>query len=231
VIPVRGGNVIVVNPQTGEALDTGISSGMLTEEERINLSGEKRLEQIGAQGTERRKTQEMIGDQALERIGARGEESRKTKQTIPGKAASATSAEDRGLSPTQQRAEHQNRVNQLVLEAPELADYVSLDPNTKGVVIEEPYNPEKHWSWQKKGKPTQEEYDEIYEYVYGKPREKRAVAQPVAPPARPETKTEPAKKAAAPSDKVIVQDKNGRKYSLPANQLQEAIKQGYTQVK
>lgn len=230
VIPLKGGNVIVVNPQTGEATDTGVPSGSLSDLERINLTGQQKMEQIGAQIQGRKELQSSGQEDALERIKTRGEEQRTTKQTIPGKASGSTSQKgEKELSPTQQRANIQNRANQLVVEVPEYSNYIKVDPNTKGILIEEPYDPNKHWSWQKKNKPSLEEYNDIYEYVYGTPRTKTQ-ASPATTQQKKEAK--PAAKATAtPSDKVIVQDKSGKRYRLPASQLKDAIAQGYTQVK
>lgn len=178
----KGGNVVVINPQTGEVIDTGISSGTLTEEEKLNLTGQQRMEQIAASGNIRKELQNTDHQHNLAEIAARGEQSRTTKQTVPGKAPGSSGSSSKTLSPTQQRAEIQNRANQLVTEFPELANYVKIDANTKGVVIEEPYDPTKHWKWQAKSKPSKEEYDEIYEYVYGKPRATRGTSQPEPKP-------------------------------------------------
>ena len=175
VIPVKGGNVIVVNPQTGEALDTGINSGILSDEERVNLTGEKRLEQIGAQGQVRKDVQGMIGDQRLEQIDASGEESRRTKQTIPGKAASVTGTGiDKPLLPAQEKTRLQLKANEATQEHPEWAEFISIDPNN-GMVKIEPPNPGKFWD----SGPSKEMYDEMIKYISGEKK-----ASPTAVPAK-----------------------------------------------
>lgn len=49
----KGGNIVVVNPQTGEAIDTGVSSGTLSDKDKIELAG-----------GEARKTKEVIPGRA-----------------------------------------------------------------------------------------------------------------------------------------------------------------------
>ena len=122
----KGGNVVLINPLTGEPTDTGIPTGTLTDKERIELTGAQRIEQIGATGAEQRKTLEekQIGD--LENIGARGEEARKTKG-IASPGSSATSQ-----LPTQQVKAQQLKANQAIRDNPEWKSYIST--NADGMV-------------------------------------------------------------------------------------------------
>jgi hypothetical protein len=57
-VMTKGGNVTALDPATGEAHDTGIPTGSLTELDKMNLQQEMRLGQIGATGAEARRTEE-----------------------------------------------------------------------------------------------------------------------------------------------------------------------------
>jgi len=56
VITPRGGNVQLYNPATGETQDTGISSGILSDMDKINLQAEQQINAINAHGAQTRKT-------------------------------------------------------------------------------------------------------------------------------------------------------------------------------
>lgn len=200
----KGGNVTLINRLTGEATDTGIPTGTLSEADRIALTGEQKLTQIGAEGTQKRLTAGMTGQQAMDRIAARGAQARETKQTVPGKAPGSTSA-NKPMSPSQQKVAQQLRANQALQEHPEWAGYIHQDPNTGMIQVDPPSEP----GWFAKGLDVNTR-NSIINYLNSAPG----------------TST-----TNAPSGTVIVQDKKGQKYSLPAEQLQDAIKQGYTQVR
>lgn len=53
----KGGNIMAFNSLTGETTDTGISSGSLSDSDKITLMGEQALERVSAQGEEARKTE------------------------------------------------------------------------------------------------------------------------------------------------------------------------------
>ena len=183
----KGGNVVLINPLTGEPTDTGIPTGSLTDEDRIKLLGQQRLEQISATGDERRETQQMIGDQRLEQIGASGDESRKTKQTIPGKNISS-SVTDKPISPTQQKVQYQLKANQAIQERPEWSEFISINPNSGMVEIEPP---SKTWLGRQTG-PSKEQYDEMVSYISG--RNAKSVSNEITNPV-----TKPVTKPAAKS--------------------------------
>lgn len=129
VVAPKGGNITVINPQTGEAIDTGVPTGSLTDEERINLTSEKRTEQIGTIGEQQRQTLGQRGEQALKEIAARGTEARKTRATTSGGAGTTSQL------PTQQKVAAQLRANQAIQEHPEWADFIEVNPNTGMVQI------------------------------------------------------------------------------------------------
>ncbi len=93
LVTEKGGNVYAINPQFPTMkIDTGIDSGTLSDLDKINLGLDARLEAIGAQGNETRKTEnvrevnrekniDLKDTKEKENIRIRGEESRKLKQT------------------------------------------------------------------------------------------------------------------------------------------------------
>jgi hypothetical protein len=92
----KGGNVMMYNPLTGQTIDTGVSSGELTEEAGITKRGEITRENIthGA-------------DEGIRRDTAR--------------------IENRPQLPQHEMAALKLRVNRLLSEHPEWADYIELD--------------------------------------------------------------------------------------------------------
>lgn len=69
----KGGNFVAQDPLTGKVTDSGVSTGTLTDEDKINITSDRRMEQIGAQGQNQMDVQGLRGDQALDAIGARGD--------------------------------------------------------------------------------------------------------------------------------------------------------------
>lgn len=188
----KGGNVVIINPQTGEATDTGIDSGMLSDEDRINLTGAKRMEQIGAQGGIQKDIQGTKGAQALEQIGARGEEARQTKEVVPG-GAGATSQ-----LPTQQKVGLQIKANKAKQEHPEWSRYINTD-QTGMVEITPPST-----SYFSRG-PDKATYDAIVSYMGETP----AGATAPKPAAKPAPKPS-ASNAAPEPGRVKIADANGK---------------------
>ena len=119
VIATKGGNVTFYNPMTGETQDSGVPTGTLTEKERIDLTGEQRMEEIGARGTETRKNQELRGQQRLGEIGA----------SITGRKEIAEMQGQKPMLPTQQRVDQQNKVREITNTRPELAKFITTAPD------------------------------------------------------------------------------------------------------
>lgn len=132
----KGGNVMLVNPLTGESIDTGIETGSLTDEERIKLTGAVQQQNIAAQG----------------------EQARTTKST-----PSADSGVNSQL-PTQQKQAILNRAQQLINQRPDLAAYITINPNTNAVEIAPAGKT--NWMGQQRG-PSKEQFDEINNIIYG----------------------------------------------------------------
>lgn len=112
---IKGGNIVVINPQSGEVIDTGIPSGSLSDEDRLRLQGEIRSGQIEQQGAIRSgqiDQQGQIRDRqisqqnqnTLGQIAARGNETRTTKGT-PSAPTTHTSVKSDGSKTTTTKTE------------------------------------------------------------------------------------------------------------------------------
>lgn len=154
IMPIKGGNIIAINPVTGEQIDLGIDSGTLSDEERLRIAQENSLERIDQTANERRASQEALGEQREREIALRGEEARRTRQTIPGRAVSPE-------LPNQARTRLANQAQKLKIENPELGQYVTISPNgTISVNIPE--------GWTEAGKEQYKRIrSNIEKYLYG----------------------------------------------------------------
>lgn len=177
----KGGNVVIINPLTGEATDTGIASGTLSDERRIRLTGDIRSGQIEQQGNIRSGQIEQRGDIRSRQISEQGEQSRQTKQTLGAGTEKPLGAQ----SETQKKQASINKYNKITNEHPEWIKHVTIDPDTKLPRIA-PVNP---GGWFGSG-PSKEEHDAIYKALYGddttqstnKPTENKPVTSTAKPP-------------------------------------------------
>jgi len=144
----KGGNIFGLDPITGKAVDTGIDSGTLSDEDKANLMGERQLANIGARGEEARKTEGLRGEGRLKDIAARGAEQRTTN---------AARQDVRSLLPTQERVRQSTAAHQLVNERPDLSQFIAFDPQTGS-----PIN---------NANPGSPEFDMINDRLYGKAKD------------------------------------------------------------
>jgi len=161
----KGGNITAFNPLTGESIDTGIASGSLSDKERLDITGEQRMEQIGATGEQQRKTTELRGEQRLGEIGAQ----------IAGRKEVQAEKPIRAELPTQTRVRQSNAVNQLVNTRPDLAKFIKSNPDGSFEV-----EPPSVGFFGPKG-PTKQQFDEINKIIFGSPE----VKKPVIPEKKP----------------------------------------------
>lgn len=213
-IPVKGGNYMFSDPITGDMHDTGIPSGTMTQEEEINLRGDNREEQIKLQGKNQlaniganiigRKEIAGINNKGnLDEIAARGKEARETKNI------NFTKTE----LPTQTRVKQVNTARQLINTNPELAPFIKFDADGNFSIVQ----PGKTFSGNPTG-PSTEQFKKITESIYG-----TTPSYFTEGSGKSETKVDT-------SDKVKV-SKDGKEFFLPKDQLAEAVKQGYKEVK
>ncbi len=153
IIAPKGGNIQIVNPVTGKVQDTGISSGTLSDLDRINLQAEDKMLQIERQG-------EITG----ENIGKRGEEARKTRATVPGGARIPTNASGKPLPPSQVRIQQHDSARQFAAQNPEFSKFIQFGPGQNDFNITAPG--ENHW-YDSTNHPSQEQYDQIVSAIYG----------------------------------------------------------------
>lgn len=211
IVVTKGGNVQAINPQTGEAHDTGIPSGSLTELDKMNLTQEHAIERIGATGEENRETAGTKHGYTMSEIGARGEQARETKGT-------PSSATGKGELPTQTRVRQASAARQLANSRPDLAKFIKLGNGNDFSI-----SPPAQGGFFSAAGPTKEQYDEINNTIYGSGQP--AIQQPSRTGA-PNTATN----TPAQTGRIKVVDKDGKAFTVPAEQLEEAKKQGYKQV-
>lgn len=160
-----GPNVMVTNPQTGEVITTNIPTGNLTDMDRMNLQHRQAMTEIGARGDETRTTQAAGHQQELDEIGARGDEARETRQTpTPGQSVDVD-------SPNEARQRRLNNANQLINARPELREFIEITPDGDVKIMEHtPAGPGfMGFGGEAKG-PTPEQYNEIYQAIFGQGR-------------------------------------------------------------
>lgn len=191
LIMTKGGNVMAINPQTGETQNTGIPTGSMTEMDKLNLQNEQRLGQIAATGTQARETEgvkqagrEAVsenrgwsifnipdpanpGQQKAVKINAITGEVKDIKAgevNIPGVAKpSPGGAGGKGEQPTQTRVRQFNKAREILNSRPDLAPFIKIGtPGANDFTIT------------KHGKnffgstgPSPAQYDEMVKIIYG----------------------------------------------------------------
>lgn len=145
-----GPTVTFAHPKTGQITDTKVPTGNLSDADKIALQGEAALEQIGARGTEQRKTEGIRqegretlaetrgwkiynipdptnpGQQKAVKINEITGEVKDLSQSVG--LVSRTSVIDKELMPTQIRTRTKNIIDKVLAEHPEWEMYV--DRNT-----------------------------------------------------------------------------------------------------
>ena len=206
----KGGNFIAFNPLDGSEIDTGVDSGTMSEEDKQKLIGSQKMEQIEAQGKNAQDLQGIRGAQALEQIGKRVQGAKEVK--------GITSFH--GELPTQTKVRQANTARELINTRPDLSQFIHM--NTDGTfTVDAPSEGVTGHSG-----PTLEQYTTIRNSLYppsSNPRDTNL-------PASGSTTTTAKSSTTVEDGKVIVQDKDGKQFKLPKTQLDDAKKQGYTEV-
>jgi len=153
----KGGNIMAMDPRTGESHDTGIPTGSLTELDKMHIGQEQALEKIQATGAQARQTEGVRQTGRMEAIGARGNEARATR-SIP------SGGTGQGMLPTQIKVDQYNRARKLANTRPDLAKFIKPGSGTNEFQIVKS-NPN---AWTESGKgPTPEQLKEINDFIYG----------------------------------------------------------------
>lgn len=174
IVVQRGGQIMAVHPITGEVIADLGSSGLMTEEEKQNLIGRQRIEQIEKGGEEARKTVAARGEEERKTVGVRGEETRKNI------AARVTNR----VLPSQEKVATFNRAEAVKAKYPNLAKHINLLP---GNIVE--LTPAST-AWYKGG-PSKDEYDMLVKEIFGAKAPTTEYYTPkeeVKPTAKPEEK-------------------------------------------
>lgn len=159
IVEPKGGNIYAIDPQTGETIDLGIPSGTLSEMDRY----------------------ELIHKDRLEEIAARGEQSRRTRATVPG----GSMAGGPEIS-TQRKVGEYLRARELYNSRPDLRPFIKLEaPGTNDFIITPPTYSK---LWGSRG-PTQEQYEEMSNYIYGEEPEAEPTPTPTPPTRKPSGKS------------------------------------------
>ena len=216
----KGGNVMAMDPATGQSHDTGIPTGSLTELDKMNIGQDQALERIGETGAQARQTEGVRQEGRLEAIDARGEQARQTRATPVG---------GKSELPTQYRVRVVNAAAQLKNSRPELAKFIKVGvPGSNDIEIAKPGQ---NFIGKPTG-PTPDQYSEIINAIYG------PVSKPITPvsshgsnftprsttPSPTPTSTTPS--PTSTTTKTIRVEVNGKTFRFQGTP-QEAIAAGY----
>jgi hypothetical protein len=210
IVMTKGGNVMMINPQTQEVHDTGIPTGSMSEMDKITLGQEQALERIAATGEEARTTEgvRQAGRETL--VGMRGKEARATKGVASGSAS-------KDLTPSAVKTDRYNKAMAIRNSNPELAKYIKLGSAGDFTVV-----PSVKPSWYGIGArgPTPEQHKQIIAAIYGKdaPQYMQG-SQPTTPAITSPT-----------SGTIKVKNKQGQKGTFKGTPA-EAVAAGYEVVK
>jgi hypothetical protein len=228
----------------------GIPTGTLTEADKYDLMQTNAISRIDETGGQARKTEETkqtnredMQDRRAWTLGIRknpetGADESVLINAISGEVkpvvmngknvGSVSKPSSTGAKPETARNINDRQFNaasQLKNTDPELGKFIHIGQNgPKDVTIDPPK--EANYFGYGAG-PTPKQFKKINDTIYG--IDTPAINQPTRTGATPPT-TE-SNIPNIPKGRVVVQDKNGKKFHLPIEQLQEAIKQGYTEVK
>lgn len=156
IIATKGGNIQAIDPRTGQAHDTGIPTGSLTDADRIALEQTNALARIDAQG---QNAQDLEGTRQTNRetnIGLQGDQNRQTKGTPGAPSASANKPETEASI----RTGRINKAQQIINSRPDLAKWITV--NGTDIRIKPPSTGGMFSSG-----PTKEQFDEINNAIYG----------------------------------------------------------------
>lgn len=156
----RGPSVLAADPISGQVHDTGIPTGSMSELDKLNLSQDFRMEQIGEAGNQARRTEEVkqTGRETLENKKQTG------REVITDKKISAkTGAGGKPESPTQTRVRQFNIARELYNTRPDLRPFIKLgNPGANDFTVQPPVE----GFFGHRG-PSQALYEEAKNKIYG----------------------------------------------------------------
>lgn len=209
------GFLYVVNPQTGQEIKTAVEHGRLTDLERINLTAAHAMDRVVTQqeGATNRTAMTQAGATERTRMGQEGAMERTQYNVL-----------NRPLRTSGSPAVNQTvRAKQAVSEHPEWAPYIKFTPSGQFLRVEAPVGSAGLFGFGAKPSGDANVTKQINDYIFG-----RAIGSTV--PTNQQSNSTANKGGEIMKGRVVV-EKNGQKFSLPANQLQQAIAQGYVEVR
>lgn len=160
----RGPTVMVGDPITGKAQDTGVPTGHLSDLDKINLNQENALERIGATGNENRKT-EVVRQTGRESLEDKRQEGR--RDLLTWKQRFATGAGGKPETPQQTRIRQFNNAREVYNTRPDLRPFIKLGtPGTNDFTVTPPSD-SNFFGWQTHSGPSQKLYEEARDLIYG----------------------------------------------------------------
>lgn len=206
IIP-KGGNIIAMNPITGEQHDTGIDSGSMNEMDKLNLTQEGAMAKIEGTGEQARKTEEVKqagresiaetrgwkiynvpdgqGGQKAVKINEVSGEVKDLSEPVGAVTTAGVGGGTKAELPTQTRVRQYNAARELYNTRPDLRPFLKFgSPGTNDFQVAPPG---KNFFGNPSG-PTPEQYKTLQDTIYGKsemmPSHKQGgTTQPTAPTA------------------------------------------------
>jgi hypothetical protein len=147
----KGGNITAVDPITGKTMDLGISTGSMSDVDKMELTGQQQQERISSQGDVRKELQNTRGNQALENIGAR----------IIGQKELQSERINKPETPVQDKVKYMNNAKRIANTRPDLAPFIQSDPTGGSFTITAPST-----GFFGHSGPTNEQYKELNDLIY-----------------------------------------------------------------
>lgn len=158
IVAPKGGNIQAINSATGEVVQDFGPSGTLSDEDRINLTGENTMKQIDARTQGNMDVQNLRNTGALDNIAARTAGQINVNDNKPRTP----------VQPTQVAADVKNKANRLMNTNPELGKFITTDPDTGQIIVTKPGTGATFLGYHLGGEtPTQEQYNQITNELYG----------------------------------------------------------------
>lgn len=227
------GPEVIMTDSTGKIERTGISTGSLSDADKFEMQQEHALERIGATGDEARKTEDLrqtgreglaeqkgwvvynVPDPANPGQQKAIQYNPQTREVadlpMPGAVSKPGSGTESTENATQSAKRQFSNARRLVLSRPDLARFLTVKKGDFGL----------------KGKPSPAQLKEINDAIYGTSNNMGSSAptgNKVPPTMTPDIASR------IPAGRVAM-FKDGQTVTIPQDQLQQAIEEGYVQVK
>lgn len=206
-----GPTVKIADPIKGTVHDTGVPTGHLSDEDKINLNSANRINEIGTRASEQRITNTesntQRGSNRLNEIAAQGKETRKTNENKPASASQTNQG-------------YLNKATELD-NSGKYKDYLTIKRNADGKPVGFTINPPKNGMGS--DDPT---YHEVNSKIYGG-------GQDIQLPPNDQNKSDTSTSTNSSDVKAnsfnssttkLYTDKNGNKYNIPMDKIEAFLK-------